>query len=294
MAPASGREHLHGIALLSLAVLCFAILDGLAKYLSRYHTVPSLVWARYAVHTLLMLGLFGPRMGRGLIRTRRPWMQLLRALLLLGATLFFMSGLLYLPLAEATAINYLNPLLVTALSVPLLGERVSLHSGLAVLCGFVGVLIVVRPGSALFTPAILLPLAAAVCLSLYQIITRKFSGAENGTTTNFITGLVGAVLMSVLLPWTWSMPTPGHALLMMGLGIVGFCGHQLLIKAFEHTTPAVLAPFSYGQIVWAALLGYLVFDALPDIGSILGITVITASGLYVAYHHSTQPRRRSS
>jgi drug/metabolite transporter (DMT)-like permease len=158
--------------------------------------------------------------------------------------------------------------------------------------GFLGVLIIVRPGSALLTLAALLPLAAAVCNSLYQIITRKFRETENPTTSNFITGVVGSVLMSFTLPLSWTMPTPTHALLMACMGVAGVCGHYLLIKAFERASPAVLGPFSYGQLLWAMLLGYLVFGAFPNAGSILGMAVIAASGLHITYHHIVRPRRR--
>jgi drug/metabolite transporter (DMT)-like permease len=281
------------MVLMSLAVLCFAVLDSLAKYLTRYYTVSGLVWARYTVHVLLMLVLFGPRMRFGLLRTAQPKLQVLRALCLLGATLFMISGLRYIPLAEATAINFVTPLLVIALSVPLLGEKVDGRDWLAVLLGFVGVLIIVRPGSALLTLAALLPVACAVCNSLYQIITRKFRGAENPTTTNFITGLVGSTLMSFTLPFSWTMPTPTHALMMICMGVAGVSGHYLLIKAFERAAPAVLGPFSYGQLLWATLLGYVVFGALPDAGSLVGMAVIAASGLSVTYHHIMRPRRRA-
>ncbi len=289
----SGARRARGIALMSLAVLCFAVLDTTVKYLSRHYAVSSLVWVRYAVQMLVLLAFSGPRMKLDLVRTSRPGLQLLRALLLLGTTLFFVNGLRYIPLGEATAIIYLTPLIVTALSVPLLGERIDRHNGYAVLAGFAGVLVIVRPGSALLTLAVLLPLAAAVCNSLYQITTRQLSGTEHPTTTNFITGLVGAVLMSATLPLAWITPTPLHALMMLGMGLVALGGHYLLTRAFECASPAAVAPFSYGQILWAVLLGWWAFDSLPDAVSMLGIAIIAASGLYTAYRQRRRTRSTS-
>jgi len=156
---------------------------------------------------------------------------------------------------------------------------------LAVLFGFVGIVIMVRPGGALLTPAALLPLAAAICNSLYQIVTRKFSGAENPVTTNFLTGLVGVVLLSPAVPFSWQSPaTSSDLLLILDMGLAGVASHFLLIKAFERASPVVLSPFSYAQLLWATLLGYLVFGALPDAGSIAGMAIIAASGLFVMYH----------
>jgi drug/metabolite transporter (DMT)-like permease len=278
--------------LISLAVLCFAVLDTLCKYLTRYYAVSAVLWVRYTVHVVLLAGIFGPQMGLGLLRTARPGLQILRALCLLGTSVLFVTGLLYVPLPEATAIVYITPLLVIALSVPLLGDKVAGRDWIAVLLGLVGVLIIVRPGGALLTAAALLPFSAAVCNSLYQLITRKFSGAENPTTTNFITGLVGSILLTSTLPFSWSTPTLNHALLLVGAGLAGVGGHYLMIKAFERATPAVLGPFSYGQLLWATLLGYLVFGTFPDTGSFIGMAVIAASGLYVTFNHVVRPRRR--
>ena len=176
------EQPIRGIALICLAVLLFASHDTLAKYLSVFYPIVMVVWARYVVHTLLMLVIFVPRTGfSAVVRTKRPGLQLLRALCLIGTSLFFTTGLRYIPLAEATSVNFLAPLLVTALSVPLLGEQVTRSQWLAVLAGFVGVLIVVRPGGALFTPAIFLPLCSALCFGFYQLLTRKLSGIDSPT-----------------------------------------------------------------------------------------------------------------
>jgi len=278
------EQPIKGIALICMAVLLFASHDTLSKYLSGFYPIVMVVWARYVVHTLLMLVIFVPRSGfSAVVRTKRPGLQLLRALCLIGTSLFFTTGLRYIPLAEATAVNFLAPLLVTALSVPLLGEQVTRNQWLAVLAGFVGVLIVVRPGGALFTPAILLPLASALCFGFYQLLTRLLSGIDSPTTSNFLTGILNSLIMSALLPFFWSTPTLVHGLFMIGLGTCGMLSHMLLTQAFRHAAPAMLAPFSYGQILFAGMYGYLIFDHTPDSFGIVGIVVICLSGLTAAW-----------
>ena len=278
------EQPIKGIALICMAVLLLASHDTLSKYLSGFYPIVMVVWARYVVHTLLMLVIFVPRSGfSAVVRTKRPGLQLLRALCLIGTSLFFTTGLRYIPLAEATAVNFLAPLLVTALSVPLLGEQVTRNQWLAVLAGFVGVLIVVRPGGALFTPAILLPLASALCFGFYQLLTRLLSGIDSPTTSNFLTGILNSLIMSALLPFFWSTPTLVHGLFMIGLGTCGMLSHMLLTQAFRHAAPAMLAPFSYGQILFAGMYGYLIFDHTPDSFGIVGIVVICLSGLTAAW-----------
>ncbi|WP_040064919.1 DMT family transporter [Pseudomonas batumici] len=278
------EQPLKGIALIGLAVLVFASHDALSKYLSGFYPIVMVVWARYMVHTLLMLVIFVPRSGfSAVVRTRRPGLQLLRALCLIGTSLFFTTGLRYIPLAEATSVNFLAPLLVTALSVPLLGERVSRGQWAAVITGFVGVLIVVRPGGALFTPAIALPLCSALCFGFYQLLTRMLSDIDSPTTSNFLTGIFNSLIMTALLPFFWSTPTWGHGLFMLGLGTCGMLGHLFLTQAFRHAAPAMLAPFSYGQILFAGMYGYLIFDHTPDAFGVAGIGVICLSGLAVAW-----------
>ena len=276
-------QPLRGIALICLAVLLFASHDALSKYLSGFYAIVMVVWARYVVHTLLMLVVFVPRTGlSAVVRTRRPLLQLARALCLIGTSLLFTTGLRYIPLAEATAVNFLAPLMVTALSVPLLGERVTRGQWIAVSAGFIGVLIVIRPGGALFTPAILLPLGSAFCFGCYQLLTRKLSATDSPTTSNFLTGIFNSLIMTALVPFFWTLPSLTHGLFMIGLGTCGMLGHMLLTSAFKHAAPAMLAPFSYGQILFAGMFGYLVFDHSPDAYGVVGIAIICLSGLAVA------------
>ena len=284
--PDTNRKQ--GIALVLVTMLLFAIYDALSKYLARHYPVPELLWARYVTHAALMAALFGPRMRMRLVQTGRPVLQIVRALLLVAVTFLFMNGLRYIPLADATAINFLAPLLVTALSAPVLGEKVDSRNWLAVLFGFVGVLIIVRPGGSALKLAALFPFFSAVCYSFYQILTRKFKGAEHPVTTHFITGVVGMAVTSMAWQPSWTMPTLYHAFLMVCLGISTGVGHYLLIEAFERMGPAVAAPFTYTHLVWAVLFGYMIFGEMPDAGTLIGILVIAGSGLYVARHSGKQ------
>ncbi|ARU89018.1 DMT family transporter [Pseudomonas sp. M30-35] len=280
----SNSSHpVKGILLILLATFLFASHDALSKYLSGFYPVVMVVWARYVVHTLLMAGIFLPQSGLRVLRSKRPGLQALRACCLLGTSLFFTTSLLFIPLAEATAVNFLAPLLVTALSVPLLGESVSRRQWAAVLVGFAGVLVIVHPGGEMFTLAIILPFCSAMCFSCYQILTRKLSGIDSPTTSNFFAGLFNTLLVSALVPFFWEVPSLTHGLLMLALGTCGMSAHLFLTQAFRSAPPALLAPFGYCQIVFAGLLGFLVFSHVPDSSTLVGIVIICLSGLAAAW-----------
>ncbi|SCZ75489.1 MULTISPECIES: DMT family transporter [unclassified Pseudomonas] len=282
--PLSGINHpFKGIVLIVLATFLFASHDALSKYLSGFFPVIMVVWARYLIHTLLMAGIFLPQSGLRVLRSKRPLLQLLRALCLLSTSLLFTSALLFIPLAEATAVNFLAPVLVTALSVPLLGEQVTRGQWLAVICGFVGVLIIVHPGGELFTPAVLLPFCSALFFCFYQLLTRKLAEHDSPTTSNFFAGLCNTLVMTALVPFFWQTPGFLHGLLMLALGACGMSAHLFLTQAFRHAAPALLAPFGYCQIVFAGLLGWLLFGHTPPLITQLGIAVICFSGLAAAW-----------
>ncbi|MBP5118307.1 drug/metabolite transporter (DMT)-like permease [Pseudomonas protegens] len=282
--PLSGTNHpFKGIVLIVLATFLFASHDALSKYLSGFFPVIMVVWARYLIHTLLMAGIFLPQSGLRVLRSKRPLLQLLRALCLLSTSLLFTSALLFIPLAEATAVNFLAPVLVTALSVPLLGEQVTRGQWLAVICGFVGVLIIVHPGGELFTPAVLLPFCSALFFCFYQLLTRKLAEHDSPTTSNFFAGLCNTLVMTALVPFFWQTPGFLHGLLMLALGACGMSAHLFLTQAFRHAAPALLAPFGYCQIVFAGLLGWLLFGHAPSLITQVGIAVICLSGLAAAW-----------
>ena len=278
-----------GIPLAMAAVFCFAIMDTMAKYLGKSYPILALVWARYTVHMLIMLVWLGPSMKFDLVRTTRPMLQILRGLFLVGSTCFFFQALRFMPMAEASAIGFVTPLLVTLFAVPILKEKISRRRWVAVIAGFIGIMIIIRPGSRVFSPAALLPLCTALCFSLYQIITRKVH-QENPSTSLFYSALVGSLALSLMLvishfifPVTYYAPTAWHGVLILLLGVIGGLGHFVLIRALRKAPASVLAPFYYTQLVWIILFGFVFFGDFPDNWTLLGIIVIVGSGLYVAY-----------
>jgi len=280
MASAHDRHTLRGIALSMAAVFMFSSMDTLAKYMLKADfPVGALIWARYVVNLFVMLALLWPRMGSRLFRATRPGLQLVRGLLLVASSLCFYLALRYLPLAEAAAISFVGPVLTTILAGWLLRERATGSQWVAVLLGLAGVLIIIRPGGSLFTPAAVFPLLTAVLFSFYQIITRVMSGQEHNYTTLLYTALVGGIITSIALPFAWQTPTLSQAAIMFGMGVLGGYGHYLLIRAVEYASPASLAPFSYTQLIWSTLLGYAAFSDFPDSGSLLGMAVVVIAGL---------------
>jgi drug/metabolite transporter (DMT)-like permease len=285
-----------GVALFLVALLLFATLDATAKHLAATYPVPMLVWARYTFHFLLMLVLLGPSLRSRLVYTRRPVTQVARALLLVATTGFGIAALDRMPLAETTAIVFVTPLLVTLLAVPLLGERVDAARLLAVLTGFAGALLIARPGGSLSAAGVGLALTAAASYSGYQILTRKMAPLESAVTMVFYTALVGAVVMSLALPWYWGGPLPDtvDALLIGSLGIYGGTGHFLLTRAFRVAPASTLSPLLYVQLLWATALGYLVFGQMPDAWNAAGMAIVAGSGLFVALGERRRTARTRS
>lgn len=273
-----------GIVLLLAALTFFVALDSTAKYLAGHLPVPMLVWARYTVHCLLMVVLLAPSMGRQLVATRRRGLQILRASSLLLVTLLTMSAFRIMPIAEATAILFIAPLLVTLASGPLLGEKVGSVRWLAVVVGFGGVVLIARPGGALPLEGVGLAAAAAACFAAYQVLTRILSPTEHPVTTLFYTALVGSLMSSAALPWTWSLPPLDavDCLMILSLGIYGGVGHFLLIRAFREAPASTLSPIMYAQLGLATLSGGLVFGQWPDGPALVGIGVIALAGVMIA------------
>lgn len=262
-----------------IAVFMFSAMDTLAKLALRDYPIAPLIWARYFMQFAIMLVVFGPRMGIGLVRTKRPVLQVVRGIVLVGSTACFYAALRFLPLAEAASISFVAPVVVTALSGPLLRERVTPRQWIAVILGFAGVLVIIRPGGAVFTPAVVLPLVTALLFSLYQIATRKVAGVDNPLTTLFFGALAGAVVTTLMLPVMWQTPTLLQAALMIGIGCLGGFGHFLLIRAVEHASPMALSPFVYVQLIWSTGLGWLVFGDFPDRGTLIGMAIIVSAGM---------------
>ena len=279
-----------GILLMLAAVLCFALLDATAKHLSQTYPVAMLVWARYTLHCLLMLILLAPSMRWKLVATQRPAMQIVRALMLVGTTGFAIAAFRHLPLAETTALVFVTPLIVALLAGPFLGEKLRpLHWGASIF-GFIGALLIARPGGALNPTGIALVLGAALCYSIYQIQTRQLSPTEGTLTMLFYTALVGTVSMTLATPLYWGGPLPGwqDGLMIASLGLYGGTGHFLLTQAFRIAPATTLSPFLYVQLIWATLLGWIVFDHWPDGTTLIGMAIIAGGSVTLAL---TQPSR---
>jgi drug/metabolite transporter (DMT)-like permease len=278
------RQRLVGIGLMCAAVLCFACLDGMAKYLGTHMDTLQVVGVRYAAAFFIALAISNPITRPGLLKTRRPGLQTLRGALLLGSTVFNFMAFQYLQLDEALAILFSTPFLVAILAGPILGEWVGWRRWTAILVGFFGVLVVVRPGLGGMHWAALLSLGSAISYAVYNIVTRMLSTADSSETTLFYANLFGAVVMLPILPFIWTPPP--HWLdyvLMVAVGCFGAGGHFLLILAHRNAPASVLSPFIYTQIVWATTLGYLVFADVPNRWTIAGAGIVIASGLYLLY-----------
>jgi drug/metabolite transporter (DMT)-like permease len=283
--------RLTGIALMCGAVACFAMLDTTAKYLSLYMSTLQVVWARYTGAFVLPFIVSNPWTRPGLTRTTRPVLQLVRSVLLLASTLGNFAALRYLQLDEAIALVFSTPFFVAALSGPMLGEWVRWRRWTAIAVGFVGVLVVVRPGQGTFQPAALFSLSAALCYALYSIITRILARTDPNDTTLFYSNIVGAVALLPVVPFVWMTPTdPLVIALMVASGAMGSCGHYLLIAAHRLAPATVLSPFIYTEIVLVTVSGFLVFGDVPNRWTLTGAGIVVASGLYLLYRERLRKR----
>ena len=284
--PHAGR----GILMALLATVAYAVVDTLSKYQAREYPVGMIVWARYFVPLVLLLAVFLPRRGARMVRLVYPAIQLARGVLLTAGTVFIVFAYRVMPIAEAQAISFIHPVLLTLLAVVFLGEKVSPLGWAAVLIGFSGVLIIVRPGGGLFTPAAILPLGLAFSFSSYQIFTRLISGKEDSLNSLFCVLLVGSVVMSLALPFSWIDPSPKGLFFFALIGVTSGLGHFSTIKALEYAPASLLAPFAYIQLLWVSILGVLVFGDFPDAVTLIGMGVVVAGGLLVAASRRRQGR----
>ena len=274
---------LRGILLMCLGVSMFPFMNAAVKLLTAQYPVMQIVWARFTGHLIVMLVVFLPRYGWRLLATRRPAIQLGRSLLMLLSNLVFVMAIGRVPLATASAIGFTSPLLVTAMSVPLLGEQVGPRRWSAVLVGFAGALLIIRPGSGLANPAVLLLLVSSASYALYQIATRWVAFYDGAATGIVFAALLGSLAMSLVLPFIFVPPRSLFDLaLFVSLGLIGGAGHYLITRAFQSGPAAVLAPLGYVELIGTSILGYLIFGNFPDRLTWAGAAIIIASGLYIA------------
>jgi drug/metabolite transporter (DMT)-like permease len=261
----------------------FPIMNTGVKLLTESYPVAQITWARFTGHLIFMLAVFLPRYRWALLRTRRPAVQIARSVLMLLSNLFFVMAIGRVPLATASAIGFTSPLLVTALSVPLLGESVGWRRWSAVLVGFAGVVMVVRPDGGVADPAVLLILASSTAYALYQIATRWVGAYDNAATGIIFAALFGSLAMSLAMPVFVLPRTLFDLALFCSLGLLGGCGHYLVIRAFQIGRAAVVAPFGYVELIGSVVLGFLIFGNFPDGWTFAGAGVIIASGVYIAW-----------
>ena len=285
------RGRLIGIALMCLALLCFSGLDATAKWVNRSVDPLVTVWARYVSAAGLTFIFINPWTKPGAVATRRLPLQLARSFLLFLSTICNFVALQYLQLVEALSIVFSTPLIVALLAGPILGERIGMQRLIAVCVGFVGVLVVARPGLGTMHPAALLSLTGAVAYAFYGITTRMLASTDSSATTIIYSSLAGIVLMTPLLPWVWTTPSsPLTWALLMMTGFFGAVGHWLLVLAYARAPAVILSHFIYSQIVWMLALGYIVFGDWPDPWTFAGAGIVIASGLYLLYREQVKSR----
>lgn len=281
-------EQNRAILLMIAAIFCFSIMDATVKALAPNVGVLPALWARYAGQMLLVFVLVLPRL-KTVVRTKYPGLQFLRSLLLMSATACFFTGLSLIPLSDAAALMSTNPMLITLGAAMFLGEKLGIRRIAGIVAALIGALIIIRPGSDVFSAAALFPLGAAVCYSAYALLTRRVGADENVWTSLFYTGFVGTVLLSILVPFQWQTPSATDIGLMVIVAVAGTTGQLALIQAFSKGEAAMLAPYSYTGLAFAAFWGVIFFSEIPDFWTVIGSLVIAAAGLYV-WHRETQQK----
>jgi drug/metabolite transporter (DMT)-like permease len=281
-------DPIKAIALAVSATVLFGSSDTISKYLSGSLPIVEFIWIRYVLFLITAACLVRRRS----ILPRNPGLQITRGLCVVGSSILFVYGVRQMTMAQATTISFLSPLLITILSIPLLGETVGPRRWAAVGVGMLGMLVVVRPGLGGFQPAALFGVASAFCWALALIITRKISNSDTPQTTVLWSAGIGTAVLSMILPFQAIWPTPKQLGLSLVLGVLASGGQWVVILAHRIAPASLLAPFFYSQLLWVSVLGFLVFGNLPDIWTIVGATIIAASGLYTA--HRERVRRQES
>lgn len=281
--PQSRPRPLIGVALMLMAMMLLPYLDVVAKFLGQQGMpVMQIVWARMAFGALLTLPFVLKHGGPAAIRPDQPWYHTLRAALLIAATFLFFSALKYLPIADALAIFFVQPLILTAISPFVLGEKVGPRRWAAVCVGFIGTLIIIRPGMAEVNPGTFYALGAGAALACYFAMTRRIAGRAPAMVTTFHTSLIGTVLTTALIIGTWQTPTPAQWGLLFLIGLIATVGHYCIVRAYDHAEASLLAPLAYTEMVMATFAGWWFFGDLPDGYTLLGVSILIACAIYIS------------
>ena len=270
-----------GIIFAILAYFSFSLLDTIQKTAVIYHSIFQILFLKYFFTLFLSITESYRKNNHNFFKTNNPKLQITRSVLSIIESGFFVLSFRYLSLADAHSIASLTPVIVVALSAIILREKVDLKTWIAIFIGFIGVLVIMRPGLSIFDPMSLIPLAAAFFLSLYQIVTRKVSEYDSSETSLFYTSVVGIILMSFLVPFFWQPMQSFSYLLFLGVGIFFSLGIYFQIIALSFAKASVVQPFHYSLILWAIILGYIFYNDLPDLPTVIGAIIITLSGIYV-------------
>lgn len=273
-------NELRGIVLALAAMLLFGLMDAASKYLSVRYPTPQIIWLRYVFTIPLLLLVLGPGGARRSLRSARPWLQVLRSMLLVTEIGLVVWCFGRLPLADVHAVLALTPLAVTALAVPLLAEPVGGRRWAAIGVGLLGVLLIVRPGIGAVQPASLVALLSVGLYALYQVLTRLVGRVDSAETSLLWQLVVGAMVLSVVVPFAWRPPPLEHWPLFVLVAALGGVGHYAMIKALQLSPAAVVQPFTYTLLLWAVIIGYLGFGDVPDALTLVGAGVVVAAGVY--------------
>lgn len=282
--PTGAHNPIAAILLMVFAALSFTVLDGTAKHLAAEYPVPQIVWGRY-VFNLALMALFVPKVGTaGLWRTARPMFQIVRGLMLVGATASIFMAVKFLPLSETYAISFVSPFIVTLAAALILREHVGPRRWLTIAVGFVGVLIVLSPGGGALGWAAVFPFMMACFWAAYQIMTRIIGTTDPPLATLFYTALTGTVASTVAVLFVWQPISFDGWIGLAFIGAVGLAGQLALIRAYALAEASLLSPLVYTQIVWAGLIGYFVFGDVPDGATIAGAVLIVVCGILLVRH----------
>ena len=279
------KHPFKGVMFFITAIFLISVVDTICKSFTKDLHAVQLVWGYFlGINLTLWIFLFLKRKKlTRLIKTDRLYVQIFRPALLVCSISSLFFGLTYLPIAEATTIGFVAPLFITALSVPILKEKVGIHRWSAVAVGLIGVIIIVRPGGDLWHFASIMPLLGALFFALFQIMTRLLSTTEKTYTTLFYTGLGGFVWSSLIVPFVWITPSYIYFLVFFITGAMGAIAHLCMINAFDRAEASLLAPYNYTKLLWVSIFGYLVFDDIPSLDMWIGAVIIVSAGIYIFY-----------
>ncbi|MGE0254038.1 MAG: DMT family transporter [Alphaproteobacteria bacterium] len=282
------RSRLEAIAIMCFASACFIAMHTCIKATRDTTPVAVVLWTQYVIQLAVLTAIFAPRMP-GFLRSPRLGLQYLRAALLFGCMVGMFTAVGLMPLADIIAIAFFAPLIITALSVAMLGEKVTPAHWAAVAVAFVGVLVIIRPGMGVFAWAALIPLGVAVCVALYQTLTKVLAGVDAEAMLYNAT-LLGFVASSVAVPFFWQTPGLRETVLLAAAGALGLAAHFCLIKAYQWAPASVVAPFSYVELLYATALGFAVFGDIPDAPTFAGGALVAASGLWLLHYQARRER----